>query len=308
MGGDCLNTGCVPSKALIRSALARHAKKAHDSAWPRRRASRLRRGDGARARVIARRRAARLGGALHRPGRGGARRAMRASSRPWTVEVTLADGRRADADDQGHRHRHRRRPFVPPHPRARGGRLSSPATRSVGLRELPGAGGAGRRPDRLRAGAELSRGWAAQVTQVEMAPRIMVREDPEVSELVAAALRADGVNVLTGHQAVRFEVGRREILVADTRAREVRHPFDQLLCAVGRSSRAGRLRPGGTGHSATPRKTIETNAYLQTLPQHLRRRRRGRAVPVHPHRRAPGLVRRGQRAVRRFRSSRPTTR
>jgi hypothetical protein len=48
-------------------------------------------------------------------------------------------------------------------------------------------------------------------------------------------------------------------------------------------------------------RTVPTNEYLQTtLPQHLRRRRRGRALPVHPHRRAPGLVRGGQRAVRRL--------
>jgi pyruvate/2-oxoglutarate dehydrogenase complex dihydrolipoamide dehydrogenase (E3) component len=103
-----------------------------------------------------------------------------------------------------------------------------------------------------------------------MAPRIMVREDPEVSELVAASLRADGVQLLTGHQAVRVEVvdgahGREKRLVATHQGAEVVIPFDELLCAVGRSPRVAGYGLEELGIPLTPRKTIETNAYLQTL-------------------------------------------
>jgi pyruvate/2-oxoglutarate dehydrogenase complex dihydrolipoamide dehydrogenase (E3) component len=61
-------------------------------------------------------------------------------------------------------------------------------------------------------GCELAQSFArlgAQVTQVEMAPRIMAREDEEVSALARDALAADGVQVLTGHKALRCERDRR---------------------------------------------------------------------------------------------------
>jgi pyruvate/2-oxoglutarate dehydrogenase complex dihydrolipoamide dehydrogenase (E3) component len=87
---------------------------------------------------------------------------------------------------------------------------------------------------------------------------------------VAASLRADGVNVLTGHEAVRVEVvdGEKR-LIAKTSAQaggaEVVIPFDELLCAVGRSPRVTGYGLEELGIALTPRKTIETNAYLQTL-------------------------------------------
>jgi pyruvate/2-oxoglutarate dehydrogenase complex dihydrolipoamide dehydrogenase (E3) component len=122
-------------------------------------------------------------------------------------------------------------------------------------------------------GSELAQSFArlgSAVTQVEMAPRILVREDPEVSELVAASLRADGVSVLTGHQAVRVEVvpgadGPEKRLVARHGNAEVVLPFDELLCAVGRSPRVTGYGLEELGIPLTPKKTIETDAYLQTL-------------------------------------------
>jgi pyruvate/2-oxoglutarate dehydrogenase complex dihydrolipoamide dehydrogenase (E3) component len=77
-----------------------------------------------------------------------------------------------------------------------------------------------------------------ELTQVEMASRIMGREDPEVSDLVTQSLREDGVNVLTGHQAIRAETtsGEKRLIVKHGE-REIAIPFDQLLCAVGRSPR-----------------------------------------------------------------------
>jgi pyruvate/2-oxoglutarate dehydrogenase complex dihydrolipoamide dehydrogenase (E3) component len=101
---------------------------------------------------------------------------------------------------------------------------------------------------------------------VEMAPRIMLREDPEVSELVAASLRADGVSVLTGHQAVRVEVvdGEKRLMAKHGHA-EVVIALDELLCAVGRSPRVTGYGLEELGIPLDPRKTIETNAYLQTL-------------------------------------------
>jgi pyruvate/2-oxoglutarate dehydrogenase complex dihydrolipoamide dehydrogenase (E3) component len=95
---------------------------------------------------------------------------------------------------------------------------------------------------------------------------VLLREDPEVSELVASALREDGVAVLTGHRAVRVEVveGQRR-LIAQHGGQELAIPFDQLLCAVGRSPRVTGYGLEELGIPLTPKKTIEADAYLQTL-------------------------------------------
>jgi pyruvate/2-oxoglutarate dehydrogenase complex dihydrolipoamide dehydrogenase (E3) component len=99
-----------------------------------------------------------------------------------------------------------------------------------------------------------------------MAPRLMLREDPDASALVAESLRRDGVNVLVGHQALRCEVGgARKRLVMKHGKREPSIEFDQLLCAVGRSPRVQGYGLEELGIPLTPRKTIETNAYLQTI-------------------------------------------
>ena len=70
----------------------------------------------------------------------------------------------------------------------------------------------------------------SRVTQIEMAPRILIREDPEVSELVAARFRQEGVAVLTEHQAKRLAVENGEkMLIAEHRGQDVRVPFDAVL-------------------------------------------------------------------------------
>jgi pyruvate/2-oxoglutarate dehydrogenase complex dihydrolipoamide dehydrogenase (E3) component len=101
---------------------------------------------------------------------------------------------------------------------------------------------------------------------VEMAPRLMVREDADASSLVRQSLEADGVQVLTGHQAVRCEqMDGRKRLIVQHGATELAVEFDELLCAVGRSPRVEGFGLEELGITLTARKTIETNAYLQTL-------------------------------------------
>ena len=274
MGGDCLNFGCVPSKALIRSAkMAQQLKKAHelgvaDAAGRVDFAAIMQRVHGVIRDIEPHdsvERYTKLGvEVLHGHGR---------ITSPWTVDVTLADGSTQTLTTMNIVIAAGASPFVPPIPGLKEtGFLTSDTV--WGLRQLP------RRLVVLGGGpigSELAQSFArlgSAVTQVEMAPRIMVREDPEVSELVAASLRADGVNVLTGHEAVRVEVvlgaqGPEKRLIAQTSAKpggaEVVIPFDELLCAVGRSPRVTGYGLEELGVPLTPRKTIETNAYLQTL-------------------------------------------
>ncbi|MGA0797323.1 MAG: dihydrolipoyl dehydrogenase family protein, partial [Quisquiliibacterium sp.] len=184
---------------------------------------------------------------------------------PWSVEVSLADGTTQTLSTRNIVIAAGASPFVPPIPGLeQAGFLSSDTVWELTSlpRRLVVLGGG-------PIGCELAQSFArlgSAVTQVEMAPRIMGREDPEVSELVAQSLRADGVNLLTGHQAVRVEVsdGQKRLIVrhADN---ELEVPFDQLLCAVGRSPRVTGYGLEELGIGLTPRKTIETNAYLQTL-------------------------------------------
>jgi len=265
MGGDCLNFGCVPSKALIRSAkMARQLKKAHelgvaDVAGRVDFAAVMKRVHGVIADIEPHDSVERYTSLGVEVLQGHAR-----ITSPWTVAVTLTDGCTQTLTTKNIVIAAGASPFVPPIPGLKeAGFLTSDTV--WGLTELP------RRLVVLGGGpigSELAQSFArlgSIVTQVEMSPRILVREDPEVSELVATSLRADGVNLLTGHQAVRVEVvdGQKR-LIAKAGDAEVVIPFDELLCAVGRSPRVMGYGLEELGIPLSPRKTIETNAYLQT--------------------------------------------
>jgi len=118
-------------------------------------------------------------------------------------------------------------------------------------------------------GSELTQCFArfgAQVSQVEMLPRILIREDPEVSAIVTRSLQRDGVAVLTGHKARQVLVENGEkILVCEHAGTEVRLPFDQILVAVGRTANVTGFGLEELGIPVRPNKTVETNDYLQTL-------------------------------------------
>ncbi|MGH8690731.1 MAG: dihydrolipoyl dehydrogenase family protein, partial [Burkholderiales bacterium] len=114
-------------------------------------------------------------------------------------------------------------------------------------------------------GAELAQAFArfgSKVTQVEMLPRILPREDPEFSEMVAARMRADGVDVRVGHKAMRFI--SKNLLACEHEGQEVRIEFDTLLCAVGRVARTAGYGLEELGIPLGGGRTVETNEFLQT--------------------------------------------
>jgi pyruvate/2-oxoglutarate dehydrogenase complex dihydrolipoamide dehydrogenase (E3) component/uncharacterized membrane protein YdjX (TVP38/TMEM64 family) len=265
MGGDCLNYGCVPSKALIRSAKAiKQVSQAHTLG--------IRQAQGEVDFAAVMRRVHEVIQAIE-PHDSVERytslgvEVLQGHARitsPWTVQVRLVDGTEQTLSTQNIVIATGASPFIPPIPGLQEtGFLTSDTI--WGLTELPprlvvlGGG---------PIGSELAQSFArlgSEVTQVEMAPRLMVREDPEVSELVAASLRDDGVKVLTGHQAVRVEVVEGEKrLIVKLGEEELPIAFDQLLCAVGRSPRVTGFGLEELGIALTPRKTIATNAFLQT--------------------------------------------
>jgi pyruvate/2-oxoglutarate dehydrogenase complex dihydrolipoamide dehydrogenase (E3) component/uncharacterized membrane protein YdjX (TVP38/TMEM64 family) len=265
MGGDCLNYGCVPSKALIRSAKA---------IWQVRQARQLgvpnAQGEVDFSAVMQRvhqviqtiephdsiERYTSLGVEVLQ---GHAR-----ITSPWTVAVRLPDGSEQTLSTRNIVIAAGASPLIP----------EIEGLKEVGFLTSDTLWGLTHLPRRLLVlgggpiGCELAQSFArlgSAVTQVEMAPRLLVREDPEASELVAASLRADGVNVLTGHLAVRVEIneGQKRLIV---RCGELEQAiaFDELLCAVGRSPRVAGYGLEELGMTLTPRNTIQTNAYLQT--------------------------------------------
>ena len=264
MGGDCLNTGCVPSKALIRSAkLLSHIRRSPEFGI------RQAEAEFEFAEVMERvqrviREVAPHDSVERYTGLGvevieGAAKI----TSPWTVDVTTAEGTRtlttrsiviaAGA-----------RPFVPPIPGLEEvGYLTSDTVwnlRTLPKRLIVLGGGP--------IGSELTQTFArlgSQVTQVEMAPRILIREDSEVSELVTQRFRAEGIAVLVNHKAKRFTVENGEkILIAEHAGGEVRIPFDAVLVAVGRVANTTGYGLEELGIPTTPARTVETNEFLQT--------------------------------------------
>jgi len=265
MGGDCLNTGCVPSKALIRSAkllshIARsrelgiaEASARFDFADVMERVARV-------VRTVAPHDSVARYSALGVDCIEGTAKI----TSPWTVEVQTAAGPKTLTTKNiviaaG------ARPFVPPIPGLDAvGYLTSDTVWN--LRALP------RRLVVLGGGpigSELTQAFArfgSQVTQVEMLPRIMIREDPEVSALVKKRFEAEGVRVLTAHKAKQFVVeGGEKLLIAEHAGQDVRIPFDAVLVAVGRVANTAGYGLEELGIGVTRARTVETDEYLQTI-------------------------------------------
>ena len=268
MGGDCLNYGCVPSKALIKSAkLAQQMRHgAHyglNSAEPefsfRRVMARV---HGVIADVAPHDSAERYTGLGVEVLQGYAR-----ITDPWTVEIKRADGTIQTLTTRSIVIATGAQPFVPPLPGLEETGYVTSDTLWDTFAQLDEA------PQRLVVlgggpiGCEMAQSFArlgSKVTQVEMGARILAREDAEVSELARASLAADGVEVLTGHKALRCEKeGERKFLVVEQEGESRRIEFDQLIAAVGRSAR---LKGFGLEELGIPvQRTVTTNAYLETL-------------------------------------------
>jgi len=265
MGGDCLNTGCVPSKALIRAArLVAQLRRSREFGI---------RSAGAEvdfAAVMARVQrviqAIEPHDSVQRYSALGVE-CLRGEARilsPWEVEVRGESGPPRRLTTRGIVLAAGARPFVPPIPGIEDtGYLTSDTLwdlRSLPPRLLVLGGGP--------IGCELAQAFArlgSRVTQVEKLPRLLSREDADVSELVQRRLADEGVEVRTGHDALRFESLQGEkTLVAASEGREVRIGFDVLLCAVGRVANTAGYGLEELGIPVTPGRTVEVDEFMAT--------------------------------------------
>jgi pyruvate/2-oxoglutarate dehydrogenase complex dihydrolipoamide dehydrogenase (E3) component/uncharacterized membrane protein YdjX (TVP38/TMEM64 family) len=268
MGGDCLNYGCVPSKALIKSAKLAHQMR-HASNYGLSDAAPSFSFKAVMQRVHDVIKAIEPHDSIERYTGLGVEvlQGYGKLVNPWTVEVALNDGTTQRLTARSIVIAAGARPFVPPLSGLDDVGYVTSDTLWDEFSKLDEV------PKRLVVlgggpiGCELAQSFArlgSHVTQVEMGVRIMVREDVEVSELAKASLEADGVQVLTGHKALRCEVVNGEkALVVEHAGAEKRIVFDQLLCAVGR---VARLQGYGLEDLGIPtHRTVQTNEYLQTL-------------------------------------------
>jgi pyruvate/2-oxoglutarate dehydrogenase complex dihydrolipoamide dehydrogenase (E3) component/uncharacterized membrane protein YdjX (TVP38/TMEM64 family) len=266
MGGDCLNTGCVPSKALIRSAkLLSHVKRSkefgvHTAKAEFSFADVMERVQRVIKDIEPHDSVERYSGLGVECMQGTAKILT-----PFSVEVTHHDGRKETLTTKNIIIAAGARPFVPPIPGIDAmGYLTSDTLWN--LRELP------RRIVVLGGGpigSEMTQCFArfgAQVTQVEMAPRLLIREDPEFSAMVQKQFESDGVRVLVNHKAKQFVIENGEkTLIAEHNGADVKVPFDALIVAVGRAPNVTGYGLEELGIPLNKNKTVETNEYLQTL-------------------------------------------
>jgi len=266
MGGDCLNTGCVPSKALIKTArvlsMIRRAKEyglknagaEFDFAEVMERVQRVIRT------IEPHDSAERFEGLGVECVQGEAKIAS-----PWIVEIKCNDGSTKVLTTRSIVIAAGARPFVPPIPGIENtGYYTSDTIWE--LRELP------RRLVVLGGGpigSELTQAFqrlGAQVTQVEMLPRLLIREDPEIAAMVEARFRAEGVDVRTGHKAKEFRAeGGRKVLICEHQGKDLAIEFDALLVAVGRVANTAGYGLEALGIPVTKARTVETNEFLQTI-------------------------------------------
>jgi pyruvate/2-oxoglutarate dehydrogenase complex dihydrolipoamide dehydrogenase (E3) component/uncharacterized membrane protein YdjX (TVP38/TMEM64 family) len=268
MGGDCLNYGCVPSKAIIKSAKI---------------ADQIRHGENyglentvpqfSFKKVMARVQQVVADIAPHDSVERYTNLGVDVVKGyaklidPWTVEIKLNDGGMQTLTARTIVIATGARPFVPPLPGIEETGYVTSDTLWTKFAELEEA------PKKLVVlgggpiGSELAQSFArlgSNVTQIEMSDRIMGKEDLEVSTFAHQSLTESGVNILTSHQAMRCEMrdGKKYIIVKHNET-EIDIEYDELLCAVGRSARLEGYGLEALGIETN--RTIVTNEYLETL-------------------------------------------
>ena len=268
MGGDCLNYGCVPSKAIIKTAKVANQMRHADSYGlePVTPAMSFKRVMARVHEVIA---AIAPNDSVERYTSLGVDvvKGYAKIIDPWTVEIKKNDGGTQTLTTKNIVVATGAAPFIPELPGIEQSGYVTSDTLWTKFAELEDA------PKRLIVlgggpiGCELAQAFSrlgSDVTQVERAPRLMGREDADVAEYAESVLRENGVNVLTSHDALRFEQQDGEkVLVVAKEGVESTIAYDEVIVAVGRKARLHGFGLEDLGIQFD--RTIETDEYLQTL-------------------------------------------
>lgn len=242
MGGDCLNYGCVPSKALIKSAKIAQMFRDAEKYGLMAQAPKIDfKAVMARIhKIIAEiephdsfERYTKLGAEV-----------LNGYARiidPWRIEAQFENGEKRILTTRNIIIATGARPFVPPLNGIEdiGYLTSDTLWEEFAKRD--------KIPNRIIVlgggpiGSELAQALArlgAKVTQIEMADRLLVREDKEVSDIARASLEKSGVEVLPSHKAIGFETSEgKKVIIVEADGKQKKIEFDDIICAVGRSAR-----------------------------------------------------------------------
>lgn len=117
-------------------------------------------------------------------------------------------------------------------------------------------------------GCELSQAFSrlgSKVSIVEMADSIMIREDKDVSDIVLEHFKNDGIDVLTSHKAVEIKSeDNNKFLIAEYNGEEKKIEFDEIIVAVGRKANTTGFGLEDLGVELNDNGTVKVNEYLQT--------------------------------------------
>ena len=260
MGGDCLNTGCVPSKALIRSAkILNYMKRAKEFGFQQVKVSYKFADVMERVQKVIKKiephdsveRYTKLGvSCIEGDARIITPYEVRVNGRTYTTRnIVIATGAR---------------PMIPD---IQGlDKVDYYTSDTIwNMRERPGrmvvlGGGP--------IGSELAQSFqrlGAQVTIVERNKSILSREDEEVCAMVMESFKRDGVDILCAHQCQRVELRDGEkVMVCEHEGREVAVPFDQLLIALGRTPNVSGFGLEELQVQLNQRGNVETDEFLRT--------------------------------------------
>ena len=261
MGGDCLNTGCVPSKSLLRSAkMLSYAARAKEFGFESATVSFDFEKVMARVQRVIKKiepndSVERYTGLGVNCVLGNAK-----ITSPYIVEV---DGREITTRNiviaTGGV------PFVPPIPGLdEMGYFTSDTIWD--LREVPNrlvvlGGGP--------IGSELAQAFSrfgSRVTIVEQAPHLLTREDEDVSVLLGKQFESEGIELLANHTALRVESveGGHVLVCSNEDASEIRVPFDEILVAVGRKPNTDGLGLEEVGVTLGEKGEVVVDEFLRT--------------------------------------------
>jgi pyruvate/2-oxoglutarate dehydrogenase complex dihydrolipoamide dehydrogenase (E3) component len=266
MGGDCLNFGCVPSKAMLRAA--RTAAEVRGAA---RMGVRVPDGvpiDFAAAMERMRRLRTQLSA------NDSAERFQRLGVDVFLGEAHFTGPDSVEAD--GKTLRFKRAAIATG---ARAAELPIPGLKQAGyltnetvfsLTELP------RRLAVIGGGplgcelAQAFRRFGAEVTILEAMPQILIREDRDAAARAEAALVRDGVDVLTGCNITGIEKRAGEKLIRFDRAgAPAELVFDEILVGVGRAPMVDGLNLEAAGVDYDRQNGIKVDDHLRTTNPHI---------------------------------------
>ena len=115
--------------------------------------------------------------------------------------------------------------------------------------------------------AQCFQRFGSQVTIVDLAPRIVFRLDEKVSDILSHKFYEEGMQILTSHQVEKFVVnhsGEKSLVVKDQQGQKKDIPFDEVLIALGREARVKNFGLENLNIKLTKQGTVEADSFMAT--------------------------------------------